>query len=106
MGAKYGIRGFPTVKFFGENKNAPTNYNGGRTANAVIDFMFNQAKAIVNARTGGSQRSSSSSSSSTGSKGKASSDKDVIVLDDKNFDQTVYSSNDMWIVEFYAPWCG
>lgn len=68
--------------------------------------MFNQAKAIVNARTGGSQRSSSSSSSSSGSKGQASSDKDVIVLDDKNFDQTVYSSNDMWIVEFYAPWCG
>jgi protein disulfide-isomerase A6 len=30
----------------------------------------------------------------------------VVVLDDTNFDAVVYSSKDIWMVEFYAPWCG
>ena len=30
----------------------------------------------------------------------------MIVLNDKTFDETVLKSNDIWIVEFYAPWCG
>ncbi len=33
-------------------------------------------------------------------------DKDVIVLEDSNFDEIVMKSKDMWLVEFYAPWCG
>jgi len=32
--------------------------------------------------------------------------KDVIELTDENFDKTVLNSEDMWLVEFYAPWCG
>ena len=32
--------------------------------------------------------------------------KDVIELTDSNFKETVLDSNDMWLVEFYAPWCG
>lgn len=30
---------------------------------------------------------------------------EVIVLNDQNFEQMVLNSNDMWLVEFYAPWC-
>lgn len=52
-----------------------------------------------------SQKKSSSSNSSSGNTGSAS-DKDVIVLTDKNFDSTVFGSKDIWMVEFYAPWCG
>ena len=33
-------------------------------------------------------------------------DKDVVVLTDATFDAAVYSSKDIWMVEFYAPWCG
>ena len=29
----------------------------------------------------------------------------MIVLNDQNFDDIVLKSNDIWIVEFYAPWC-
>lgn len=32
--------------------------------------------------------------------------KDVIELTDSNFDSLVLNSEDMWLVEFYAPWCG
>ena len=31
---------------------------------------------------------------------------DVIQLDPSNFDHLVVQSSDVWIVEFYAPWCG
>jgi len=32
--------------------------------------------------------------------------KDVIELTDSNFEELVYGSDDMWLVEFFAPWCG
>src|SRR5277367_6624445 len=31
---------------------------------------------------------------------------DVIELTDANFEKLVLGSEDMWLVEFYAPWCG
>jgi len=34
------------------------------------------------------------------------SDRDVIVLTDENFDEIVYHGTDIWLVKFYAPWCG
>lgn len=36
----------------------------------------------------------------------SSDSKDVVELTDDNFDKTVLNSEDMWLVEFYAPWCG
>jgi len=39
-GAAYNIQGYPTLKFFGENKNSPSDYNGGRTANDIINFAL------------------------------------------------------------------
>ena len=50
---------------------------------------------------GGSRSSSSGSGSSS-----ADSDGDVYVLDSSNFEEMVLDSKDIWIVEFYAPWCG
>lgn len=34
------------------------------------------------------------------------SKKDVIELTDDTFDDSVLDSPDVWMVEFYAPWCG
>lgn len=44
-------------------------------------------------------------STDSGSKG-TFSDKDVVVLEQSNFDELVLNSKDIWFVEFYAPWCG
>ena len=30
----------------------------------------------------------------------------VVVLDEKNFKKTVLNSDHIWVVEFYAQWCG
>lgn len=107
LGAQFGISGFPTVKFFGANKSKPEDYQGQRTADAIISYMFDKARSLVNARMNPSKKSSSSSSSNNQQKkADPSSDKDVIILTDDNFDNTVYNSKDMWLIEFYAPWCG
>ena len=30
----------------------------------------------------------------------------MVELTDSNFEEMVYGSDDMWLVEFFAPWCG
>ena len=62
-------------------------------------------------KTGGSSSSSKSDKGEKESKKEKSSsgsasDKDVVVLTDSNFDEVVLGSKDIWLVEFYAPWCG
>ncbi|XP_015431249.1 PREDICTED: protein disulfide-isomerase A6 [Dufourea novaeangliae] len=37
---------------------------------------------------------------------KSKDSKDVIELTDENFEKVVMDSEDMWLIEFYAPWCG
>ena len=41
-----------------------------------------------------------------GGGGASGDEKDVVVLTDSNFEKTVINSDEMWLVEFYAPWCG
>ena len=33
-------------------------------------------------------------------------DTQVISLTQKNFKKLVLESDDLWLIEFYAPWCG
>jgi protein disulfide-isomerase A6 len=156
VGQPYGIQGFPTIKFFGADKNSPIDYNGQRSAKDFINFAFDNAKRVAESRLKGGSGAGSQSSSggnaggnaggscggnaggnaggscggggnfennaggncggggsaggnaggSGGSTGGSSDSKDVIVLTDSNFDDLLIKSDDLWIVEFYAPWCG
>ncbi|GAB4823313.1 hypothetical protein N2152v2_010359 [Parachlorella kessleri] len=36
--SEFGVRGFPTIKFFGSNKERPEEYNGGRDVGSLRDF--------------------------------------------------------------------
>ncbi|XP_036398209.1 protein disulfide-isomerase A6 [Megalops cyprinoides] len=105
LGGQYGIRGFPTIKVFGANKNKPEDYQGGRTSQAIVDGAMNALRSLVkerlSGRTGGSDQSRQSGGSSSGG-----SKKDVVELTDDNFDQMVLNGEDVWMVEFFAPWCG
>lgn len=98
LGGRFGVRGFPTIKIFGKNKNSPIDYNGGRTAQGLIDGAFRELRNVVDSRTG--------SKSGSGGKSGGSGSKDVIELTDSEFSEKVLGSEDLWLVEFYAPWCG
>jgi len=78
LGQQYGISGFPTIKIFGNNKRSPTDYQGGRTADAIVEQALNQLRTIANERLGKRGGSSSGGSGSGG--------KDTIELTDSNFD--------------------
>ncbi|XP_046427345.1 protein disulfide-isomerase A6 homolog isoform X1 [Neodiprion fabricii] len=97
LAGKYGVRGFPTIKIFGADKNKPDDYDGARSAQAIVDAGLNAAKQKSYAALGGKKSSSGSKSGDV---------KDVIELTDSNFNKLVLDSDDMWLVEFYAPWCG
>uniref|UniRef100_A0A7S3LUX6 Thioredoxin domain-containing protein n=1 Tax=Palpitomonas bilix TaxID=652834 RepID=A0A7S3LUX6_9EUKA len=104
LGGQYGIQGFPTIKVFEEAGKAPRDYNGQRTAQAIVDDVLQTVKRLTMSRLSG-KKSKSSSSKSSGSGG-GSKGSDVIQLDISNFDSSVLQSEDGWMVEFFAPWCG
>ena len=84
-------------------------YNSGRDADSIRKFCLDETVKQVNKRTkDGKKKDAGGSSQSGGSSGGggAATDKDVYVLTDANFEQTVYGSKDIWLIEFYAPWCG
>ncbi|KAI1895127.1 hypothetical protein AGOR_G00103100 [Albula goreensis] len=79
LGSQYGIRGFPTIKIFGANKNKPEDYQGARSSQAIVDGAMNALRSLVkdrmSGRTGGSDQGRQSSGGGGGE-------------------------------EFFAPWCG
>uniref|UniRef100_A0A673UDQ9 Protein disulfide-isomerase A6 n=1 Tax=Suricata suricatta TaxID=37032 RepID=A0A673UDQ9_SURSU len=103
LGGQYGVQGFPTIKIFGSNKNRPEDYQGGRTGEAIVDAALGALRQLVKDRLGG--RGGGHGSGKQG-RSESSSKKDVIELTDDSFDKSVLESEDVWMVEFYAPWCG
>lgn len=110
LGQPYQIQGFPTIKFFGFDKKKPEDYNSGRDADSIRKYALQMIPKEVNKRADGKSSGSKSGSSGSGSgeqkQKRPATDKDVIVLDESNFDAQIKGSNDIWFVEFYAPWCG
>ncbi|XP_003744350.1 protein disulfide-isomerase A6 homolog [Galendromus occidentalis] len=99
---QYGVRGFPTLKIFVPGNSKPIEYQGARTADGIADAVLREMKNLVNKKLGKSSGSGGSSSGSGGS----GNDKDVVQLTSENFRKLVLDSKDIWLVEFYAPWCG
>jgi len=86
IGGRFGVSGFPTLKFFPiGKKDSPIPYDGERTAEAIVNFVNQHAGA-------------------NGKVKKAPTD--VVILTDSNFDKIVLDGSKDVLVEFYAPWCG
>uniref|UniRef100_A0A673YWF3 Protein disulfide-isomerase A6 n=1 Tax=Salmo trutta TaxID=8032 RepID=A0A673YWF3_SALTR len=101
LGGQYGVRGFPSIKIFGANKSKPDDYQGGRSSQAIVDAALNTLRTLVKDRMSGrSGGSDYSRQSVSGTK------KNVVELTDDNFDRLVLDSGEVWLVEFFAPWCG
>ncbi|XP_054819499.1 protein disulfide isomerase-like 2-3 [Prosopis cineraria] len=96
LAQEYGIRGFPTIKVFAPGKQ-PVDYQGARDVKPIAEFALQQIKALLKERLSGK---------ATGGSGEKSESSASVELNSRNFDELVLKSKELWIVEFFAPWCG
>lgn len=85
LGSRFGVRGFPTIKYFPEGSTEPIDYNGGRSVDELIAFVNEQA---------GTNKKIKKTPSS------------VHDLSPSTFDSVVSDNSKIRLVEFFAPWCG
>ncbi|GAM35798.1 hypothetical protein TCE0_017r04398 [Talaromyces pinophilus] len=86
LGKKYGVQGFPTLKFFDGKSDTPTEYNGGRDLESLSAFITEK----------------------TGVRPKASYQppSNVQMLTESSFKDVVGAADKNVLVAFTAPWCG
>lgn len=85
LGKKFGIQGFPTLKWFDGKSDKPVEYEGGRDLESLAKWITDKTGIRMK------------------SKGKLPSK--VVMLDDKSFSETIGKDKDV-LVAFTAPWCG
>eukprot|EP01134_Creolimax_fragrantissima_P002783 CFRG2783T1 len=103
VGQKYGVQGFPTIKLFGADKSKPTDYNQARDATTIAKTVLKEVQSMVNSRINGKTSRSNGNGNKNGGSGGAGK---PVTLTDANFDDKVLKSQESWLVEFMAPWCG
>jgi protein disulfide-isomerase A6 len=85
LAQRFGVTGFPTLKYFPKGKTEPEDYSGGRTADDVVTYINEQS----------------------GASGKVVVPPSAVtVLTDANFAEFALDTGKNALVEFYAPWCG
>jgi len=85
LGGRFDVHGFPTLKYFPQGSSTPENYEGGRTAEDIINFINSKAGTNVKVKKAPSA---------------------VVDLDSSNFNKIVLDTSKDVLAEFYAPWCG
>jgi protein disulfide-isomerase A6 len=85
LGERFGVTGFPTLKFFPKGSTTPEDYSGGRSPEEIITYINNKVGTSVKLRKPASN---------------------VVDLTPSNFDSIVMNKDKDVLVEFYAPWCG
>ncbi|OBT59111.1 hypothetical protein VE04_01007 [Pseudogymnoascus sp. 24MN13] len=85
LGKRFGIQGFPTIKYFDGKSKDPQDYSGGRDLESLTKFITD--------KTGIKPRKAKAPAS------------DVVFLTDANFKEAIGGDKDV-LVAFTAPWCG
>jgi protein disulfide-isomerase A6 len=85
LGTRFGIQGFPTIKYFDGKSEKPEDYNGGRDLESLTEFLTKKTGVRP--------------------KKKAAAPSKVEMLNDKTFKEQIGGDKDV-IVAFTAPWCG
>ncbi|KAF9361137.1 hypothetical protein BGX26_005511 [Mortierella sp. AD094] len=97
LGHKFGVRGYPTIKWFANGiDSAPEGYHGKRDFESLRTFV--EKKAGISSEVKFDEKSSKKKSPEKSS--------EIEVLTDENFEQKARKSGKAYLVEFYAPWCG
>ncbi|WOL08851.1 protein disulfide isomerase-like 2-3 isoform X2 [Canna indica] len=104
LSQEYGIQGFPTIKVFSPGK-PPVDYQGARDVKPIAEFALKQVKVLLKERLDG-KSSRDSNGKSSGDSSEKTEPSASIALTSQNFDELVIKSKDLWLVEFFAPWCG
>ncbi|EIW54716.1 protein disulfide isomerase [Trametes versicolor FP-101664 SS1] len=86
LGQKYGVTGFPTLKWFGADGGEPQKYDGGRDLDALANFVTAQ--------------------SGVKSSIKPPPPPAYQILDAHTFEEVALNPEKDAIVAFTAPWCG
>jgi len=84
LGKRFGIQGFPTLKWFDGKSDKPTDYSGGRDLESLSKFITDNT-GVRN-------------------KQKAAAPTSVKILTDDTFKKTIGAKH--VLVAFTAPWCG
>lgn len=85
LGHRFGVQGFPTLKWFDGKSDKPTDYNGGRDLDSLSDFIIEKTGIKI--------------------KSKQSLLSAVEMLTDQTFKKNIGGDKDV-LVAFTAPWCG
>jgi len=85
LGKRFGVQGFPTLKWFDGKSETPEDYNGGRDLESLTKFVSEKTKVKP--------------------KKKAVLPSQVEMLNDKTFVEQIGGDKDV-LVAFTAPWCG
>lgn len=85
LGKRFGVQGFPTLKWFDGISDKPEDYNGGRDLESLTKFITEKTGVKP--------------------KRKAAVPSAVEMLNDKTFKDQIGGEKDV-LVAFTAPWCG
>ncbi|KAL4930809.1 thioredoxin-like protein [Aspergillus undulatus] len=85
LGKRFGIQGFPTLKWFDGKSDTPEDYKGGRDLESLTAFITEKTGLKA--------------------KGAKKEPSNVELFSDKSFKETIGSDKDV-LVAFTAPWCG
>jgi len=100
--AKFGIKGFPTIKYLRDGK--IHDYSGARTSEAFTTFAREGYKAVEAKELPRSQPEKREEVKEQQEVKAEAQSSQVIVLSDKDFYARIKEG--IWFVKFYAPWCG
>lgn len=85
LGSKFGIQGFPTLKWFDGKSGTPVDYDGGRDLDSLSTFISEKTGLKI--------------------KSKKAAPSAVEILTDRSFKAEIGGDKDV-LVAFTAPWCG
>jgi protein disulfide-isomerase A6 len=85
LGKRFGVQGFPTLKWFDGKSDKPSEYEGGRDLESLQKWVTD--KTTVKPKV------------------KAKLPSQVVMLDNQSFKEKVGKDQDV-LVAFTAPWCG
>jgi len=116
LATRFGVKGFPTIKLFKEGQTEIVDYKGPRTLEGFTEFASKtqETKAAptqpvetkpVEIKPDETKPVETKPVETKPVETKSDTNQgDVIVLTDSTFEET--TKQGVWLVEFYAPWCG